>query len=119
MQPAIRTQLAALCLLAAAGFARPASAPLPVRGLHMAAPKPDEVPLCLRFIRDTLPKEGVNVLVMEFDYRYQFASHPEVADQDALSKVDVQAIAAAAGESGVRLIPLINLFGHQSWAQQT
>jgi hypothetical protein len=85
----------------------------------MAAPKPDEVPLCVRFIRDALPKEGVNVLVMEFDYRYQFASHPEVADRDALSKADVQAIATAARESGVRLIPLINLLGHQSWAQQT
>lgn len=73
----------------------------------------------VRFIRDALPKEGVNVLVMEFDYRYQFASHPEVADQDALSKADVQAVATAASDSGVRLVPLINLLGHQSWAQQT
>ncbi|HLW80240.1 MAG TPA: family 20 glycosylhydrolase, partial [Terriglobia bacterium] len=104
---------------AAAGYAQPASLPFPIRGLHMAAPKPDEVPLCVRFIRDALPKEGVNVLVMEFDYRYQFTSHPEVADPDALSRADVQAIAAAARESGVRLIPLINLLGHQSWAQQT
>jgi hypothetical protein len=115
----IRVRLVAVCLVAAAGAARAGSGPLPVRALHMAAPKPAEVPLCLRFIREALPKEGVNVLVMEFDYRYQFASHPEVVDADALSKSDVQAIAAAARESGVRLIPLINLLGHQSWAQQT
>ena len=44
---------------------------LPVRGLHVMAPKPDEVDLALRFIREGLAKEDVNTLVMEFDYRYQ------------------------------------------------
>jgi hypothetical protein len=96
-----------------------AVSPLPVRGLYLSAPKPDEVPLTVRFIREALPKEGVNVLVMEFDYRYQYTSHAEVVDADALSKADVKAIVAACHEAGVRLIPLINLLGHQSWAAQT
>jgi hypothetical protein len=92
---------------------------LPVRGLYLGAPKPGDVPLVVSFIRDALPKEGVNVLVMEFDYRYAYASHPEVVDSDALSKSDVKAIVAACHAAGVRLIPLINLLGHQSWAAQT
>ena len=96
-----------------------AAGPLPVRGLNLSAPKPDEVPLVVRFIRDVLPKEGVNVLVMEFDYRYQYTSHPEVVDEGALSKADVQGIVAACKDAGVRLIPLINLLGHQTWAAQT
>jgi hypothetical protein len=109
--------LMALCLVAArVSFA---AWPFPVRGLNLSAPKPDEVPLMVRFIREALPKEGVNVLVMEFDYRYQYASHPEVVDTDALSKADVQAIVAACRAAGVRLIPLVNLLGHQSWAAQT
>ena len=111
--------LLALGLLAATVATAAASAPFPVRGLYLGAPKPDEVPLTVRFIREALPQEGVNVLVMEFDYRYQYASHPEVVDADALSKADVQAIVAACREAGVRLIPLINLLGHQSWAAQT
>ena len=49
-----------------------------VRGLYLAAPKPDEIPLAISFIREALPKESVNVLVMEFDYRYSYVSHPEV-----------------------------------------
>jgi len=93
--------------------------PLPVRGLHLPAPKPEELPLALRFIRDALPKEGVNVLVMEFDYRYQYKSHPEVTDADALSEEQVKQIVAACHDAGVRLIPLINMLGHQSWAAQT
>lgn len=92
---------------------------LPVRGLYLGAPKPADVPLVTGFIRDVLPREGVNVLVMQFDYRYQYTSHPEVVDADALSRSDVQAIVAACHAARVRLIPLINLLGHQSWAGQT
>jgi hypothetical protein len=96
-----------------------ASAAMPVRGLHVMAPKPEEMDLALRFIREALPKEGVNTLVMEFDYNYQFARRPEVADPGALSRDNVKQIAAACKTAGVRLIPQINLLGHQSWAGTT
>jgi hypothetical protein len=79
----------AVILLSATAFAHTAGASaLPVRGLYLGAPKPDEVPLVVNFIREALPREGVNTLVMEFDYRYQYTSHPEVVDADALSKDD-------------------------------
>jgi hypothetical protein len=96
-----------------------AAAPLPVRGLHLMVPKPADVPLLVRFIREAMPREGVNTLVLEIDYRFQFRSHPEVTDPDALSRADVDSITAAAREAGVRVIPQINLLGHQSWAETT
>jgi 2,4-dienoyl-CoA reductase-like NADH-dependent reductase (Old Yellow Enzyme family) len=92
---------------------------LPVRGLHVMAPKPDEMDLALRFVREALAREGVNTLVMEFDYRYQFTRRSEVTDQDALSKDDVKKIVTACHQVGVRLIPQINCLGHQSWAGNT
>jgi hypothetical protein len=91
----------------------------PVRGLHLLTPKPADVPLLVRFIREAMPKEGVNTLVLETDYHYQFKSHPEVTDPDALSSEDAAAIVAAARSAGVRVIPEINLLGHQSWAKVT
>lgn len=94
-------------------------APLAVRGLHLSAPKPDELSDCIRFIREALPKEGVNLLVLEFNYRFQFAKHPGVVDTDALSPDNVKALADACREAGVRLIPQMNLLGHQSWAATT
>lgn len=107
-------------LLLLAAFACAAAAgPLPVRGIHLSAPRPDEIDLALRFIREALPKEGVNTLVLEFNYRYRFTSRPEVVDEPALSRQDVERLAAACREAGVRLIPMINLLGHQSWAQTT
>ncbi len=96
-----------------------ATPPLPVRGLHLMAPKPGEMPLALRLIREGLPKEGVNVLVLEFDYNYQFRKRPEVADSGALPPDDVHQLAAACRQAGVRLIPQINCLGHQSWAGTT
>ena len=92
---------------------------LPIRGLHLSAPRSEEIALCQRFIREALPKEGVNVLVMEFDYRYQFTKRPEVADRNGLSKEDVKKLVGACREAGIRLIPQINLLGHQSWAKNT
>ncbi len=102
------------CTLLIAG-----GSPIPVRGLNLSAPRPDELSQAVKFIREVLPKAGVNVLVMEFDYRYQFKSHPEVIDADALSEDQVKQIVAACHDAGVRLIPLINSLGHQSWAAQT
>lgn len=106
-----------ICCLALSLDAAPPSPP--IRGLHLMAPKPEEMPLALRFIREGLPKEGVNVLVLEFDYRYQFTKRPEVAEPDSLSRDDVRQLAAACRLAGVRLIPQINCLGHQSWAKTT
>jgi len=83
------------------------------------APAADDIPLAVRFIKEALPKEGVNALVLEFDYNYQFTRHPEVAEKSALSAENVKGLAEAAKEAGVRLIPQINLLGHQSWARAT
>jgi hypothetical protein len=119
-------RLVNLCLIVIAAMAflpctliNAGSSPIPVRGLNLGAPKPDELLLVVKFIREVLPKAGVNVLVMEFDYRYQYKSHPEVIDADAISEEQVKQIVAACHDAGVRLIPLINQLGHQSWAAQT
>lgn len=92
---------------------------LPVRGIHLAAPRSEEIPLAARFIREALAKEGVNVLVLEFNYRYQFTRRPEVAEPGALSREDVRRLVAAARDAGVKLIPQMNMLGHQSWAGTT
>lgn len=80
---------------------------------------PDEIPLAERFIKEALPKEGVNVLVLEINYHFQFTKHPEVVDANPLSLDDLHRLVAASNSAGVKLIPMINLLGHQSWARST
>jgi len=93
--------------------------PLPIRGLQVRVLRPDEVDTAVRFIREDLPKEGVNVLVLEFEYTYQFKKRPEVIGPNPLSAEDVKRLVAAAREAGIKLIPQINLLGHQTWAKTT
>lgn len=87
---------------------------LPIRALLLSAPETKDVSLLCKFIRDALPKEGVNTLVIRIEYRYQFKSHPELADIDPLSHDDLRQILQACKDAGVKLIPCMNLLAHQS-----
>jgi len=77
-----------------------------------------DVPGLKQLIAERLAPMGVNVLVLEVDYSFQFQSHPEVSGGD-LTKADARGIAAVCREHGVRLIPLLNCLGHQSWKKDT
>jgi hypothetical protein len=88
---------------------------LPVRGLAIAAPSPDRVDDFVDFIEHELVGNNVNTLVLRVDYRYRFRSRPELRDEEALTKSDVRKIVKACRKGGIRLIPQINLLGHQSW----
>lgn len=100
-------------------FANAEPESLPIRGIHFSAPRSRDLPLCLKFIREALPKEGVNTLFLEFNYNFQYKEHLELADRGALSEAEVKEILAACREANVELIPQINCLGHQSWAEHT
>lgn len=88
---------------------------LPVRGLSVRAPRTAHVDEFIEFMKDELVPLRVNTLVLRVDYNYQYESYPQVQDEDALSRENVKKIVAAAEEGGIRIIPLLNLLGHQSW----
>ncbi|BDI29006.1 hypothetical protein CCAX7_10570 [Capsulimonas corticalis] len=87
---------------------------LPIRALSLYSPFPQDVAAFCAFVRDALPKEGVNTLVVMFDYRCRFVSQPDLPGKKLLSLADVRTIAAACREAGVTLIPEMNLLAHQS-----
>ncbi len=89
---------------------------LPVRGFCIAAPAPDYVDTFISFIEKELAPRKVNTLVLRVDYNYQFQSHPELRDSVALAKSDMKKIVAVCRKHNIRLIPQVNLLGHQSWA---
>ncbi|CAN5381606.1 family 20 glycosylhydrolase [soil metagenome] len=91
----------------------------PVRALCIAAPKPAGVDEFVKFINEELAPRKVNTLVLRVDYNYQFESHPELRDSVALSKEEVKKLVNASKNHNIRIIPQINLLGHQSWANTT
>ena len=92
---------------------------LPVRGFCINAPMPENVDSFVTFVSKELAPRHVNLMVLLIDYRYQFQTHPELTDEKALSKEDVKKIVASCKDAGIRIVPQINLLGHQSWAGKT
>ena len=90
---------------------------LPVRGLCLGAPNKESVEPFIDFIKNDLVPMKVNTLVLRIDYSYEYESHPELRSEHPLSKEDVKKIVKACQEGGIRIIPQINLLGHQSWFQ--
>ena len=91
---------------------------LPVRGFCISAPQSKELDRFIKFINEELAPRAVNTLILRVDYNYQYASHPELSDQDALSKKDVKKLVEACKKNHISVIPQVNLLGHQSWADK-
>ncbi len=89
---------------------------LPVRGFCIGAPNSAGLDEFIKFIAEELAPRKVNTLILRIDYNYQFESQPELRDKSALSKAEVKKLVAVCRQNQIRIIPQINLLGHQSWA---
>ncbi len=92
---------------------------LPVRGLCIAAPQRRQIDEFAEFIHKELAPRNVNTLILRVDYNYQYTSRPELADPSGLGKDDVKKLVQVCRTNQIRLIPQINLLGHQSWQRAT
>ena len=81
----------------------------PMRGLCIAAPKKSHVDSFVTFIRQELAPAQVNTLILRVDYEYEYESHPELRNNNPLSKADVKKLVAVCKMHNIKL-------GHQSWA---
>lgn len=88
------------------------------RGVHLSAHSDAQVGQLLEALPQ-LKAAGVNVLVLEVDYDFEFQSHPEARGGEFISAARAHELAQAARAQGIRLIPQLNCLGHQSWAKNT
>src|SRR5262249_54077341 len=88
---------------------------LPVRGLCIAAPSKDGLAQFIRFIDEELAPRSVNTLILRVDFNYEYTSHPDLRGKSCLTSNDVTSLVEACRKHHIRVIPQINLLGHQSW----
>lgn len=88
---------------------------LPIRGLSIAAPDKENVDRFVKFIDEELSSRKINTLVLRVDYNFQYQSHPELVEENALSQDEVNKIVTVCQKHGIGIVPQINLLGHQSW----
>ena len=105
---------------AGVGHGRPYPAPGQWRGLHLTAYGSDADLQGLAAQLPGLAKMGVNVLILEVNYGFEFQSHPELrAGDHPITRDGARRFAKTCKAAGIRLIPQFNCLGHQSWAKQT
>lgn len=90
----------------------------PVAGICISVPEPDEIDEFVVFIEKELVTRKVNTLVLRVDYNFLFTSHPEINNRHAISREHAKKILDVCRKHSIRLIPLVNLLGHQSWETQ-
>jgi len=88
------------------------------RALHLIGPQPGRMAVTEQFVKESLAPLGINVLILEVDYGFEFRSRPEL-ECHGVTKEQARALAATCRRNGIRLVPLFNCLGHQSWAKNT
>jgi hypothetical protein len=67
-----------------------------------------------------LAKMGINVIIFEVDYNFDYESHPELRrGNKPVTKQAAHQFAALCRKNGIRLIPEFQSLGHQSWEEET
>ncbi|KAF0236207.1 MAG: hypothetical protein FD181_2915 [Prolixibacteraceae bacterium] len=92
-----------------------AESPYPVRGLCISAPTVSGVDDFVKFIDEDLAPSGLNLLILRVDWGFEYQSHPELRSNNPLTMGDVKKLVEVCRKNNIRLIPQINLLGHQSW----
>ena len=92
---------------------------MPWRGIHLLFGSRASLPDLEKILTDAMPRYRLNQIVLQVDYHYKFKSHPEMTDGDALTREDCRHLKQLADQNSIRLIPMIDCLGHQSWAEQT
>ena len=90
------------------------------RALHLLNYQTDEQLAALAQQLPDLTAMGINTLILEVDYGFQFASHPELRlGRAPITREGARRFAAACRKNHLRLIPEFQSLGHQSWKRET
>ncbi|MCF8380897.1 MAG: family 20 glycosylhydrolase [Bacteroidales bacterium] len=88
---------------------------LPVRGFCIAAPNHDDFNDFLKFVVKDLAVNNVNTLILRIDFNYEYESYPNLRSRNPITKDQAKKLVKKAKKHHIRIIPQINLLGHQSW----
>jgi hypothetical protein len=67
-----------------------------------------------------LAEMGVNTVIFEIDYNFDFKSHSELRrGKNPITKMGAHRFAKTCRKNGIRIIPEFQCVGHQSWEEET
>lgn len=90
----------------------------PFMAIHLPVRGNQSLPLMIRLVSETLPMRRVNTLILQIDYGYKFKTHPEIHVRDCFTGKQIRELVQIARRHNVKVIPLLNCYGHQSWRKE-
>ena len=88
------------------------------RGIHVLLNTNEEVDGLIAEL-PALAEMGINVVIAEINYHYAYASHPELREENSISRDHAHRLGRVCREYGIRPIPQLQCLGHQSWEERT
>jgi hypothetical protein len=84
------------------------------RVMHLGDNVYDDIDAFKEYINHVLVPMKYNVIVLSVGYAFDFKSYPQLSYRK-INKNQARDLAVFCREKGIRLIPLFNCVGHQSW----
>jgi Glycosyl hydrolase family 20, catalytic domain len=98
----------------------PPTAEKPWRAVHLISVHDDAGLAQLERQVPQLAALGINCLILEVNYAFEFQSHPELRQgQRQITKAGAAKFVRACRASGIEVVPQFQCLGHQSWAKNT
>ena len=92
--------------------------PVPWRGVHVLMTDQSKTEQLTQVVGE-LAELGVNALIVEVNYGYEYQSHPELRANNPSSAARIKALVNQCRRHNIRLIPQFQCLGHQSWSKST
>jgi len=90
----------------------------PWRGVHVMMTTQDKTEQLTEVVGE-LADVGINVIIAEINYGYEYQSHPELQAGNPNTKEQIKKLVAECRKHHIRLIPQFQCLGHQSWSKRT
>jgi len=84
------------------------------RVMHLGDGAYEDIEALKKYINEVLVPMRYNVVVLTVGYAFDFKSYPRLS-YHKIDKIQARDLVAFSRENGIRLIPLFNCVGHQSW----
>jgi len=101
-----------------ASCAPPSKQSQPWRGVHILMTTQDKTEQLTEVVGE-LAGLGINVIIAEINYGYEYQSHPQLQADNPSKKEQIKKLVAECRKHNVRLIPQFQCLGHQSWSKYT
>lgn len=90
----------------------------PWRGVHVMMTTQDKTKQLTEVVGE-LADVGINVIIAEINYGYEYQSHPELQAGNPNTKEQIKKLVAECRKHHIRLVPQFQCLGHQSWSKHT